>query len=282
MTFTNATVGAFAKPAGCRVCRARCFTTSPAPPIRRRWLAVLRSWRPLGCVYGYKRIYVLLRREGWRVNLSESIDPIGARGFHSLSVVQKGHRLAGQRPGPVLTQSINECWSMDFVADQLFDGRRLRALTLVDIYTRECLAIEVAAGLQGGDVVGVIDAAATIRGAPQQVRVDNGPEFVSRVLDQWAYANGVELVFSQPGKPTDNAYIESFNGRLRQECLNTPWFLSLEDARSRIEAWRCAYNETRPHSAREWATPAEFAHRCLLKQATMGTREPEISTIDWS
>ena len=121
-----------------------------------------------------------------------------------------------------------------------------------------------------------------LRGAPQSVRVDNGPEFISKVLDQWAYANGVELVFSRPGKPTDNAYIESFNGRLRQECLNTHWFLSLEDACSRIEAWRHAYNETRPHSALDWQTPAEFALRCGLEPAAQSKREPEISTIDRS
>ena len=232
--------------------------------------------------YGYKRIYVLLRREGWHVNHKRVYRLDRREGLSLFERRPKRHRSAAQRPGPALAQAINECWSMDFVADQLFDGRRLRALTLVDIYTRECLAIEVAAGLRGEDVVRVIDEVAMLRGAPQRVRVDNGPEFISRVLDQWAYANGVELVFSRSDKPTDNAYIESFNGRFRQECLNTHWFLSLEDARSRIEAWHCAYNETRPHSALEWATPAEFARRCLLEQAATGTREPEISTIDRS
>ncbi len=232
--------------------------------------------------YGYKRIYVLLRREGWQVNHKPIYWLYRCEGLSLFERRPKRHRSAAQRPRPVLAQAINECWSMDLVAVQLFDGRRLRALTLVDIFTRECWAIEVAAGLRGEDVVRVIDTVTTLRGVPQRVLVDNGPEFISRALDQWAYANGVELVFSRPGKPTDNAYIESFNGRLRQECLNTHWFLSLEDARSRIEAWHCAYNETRPHSALKWATPTEFARRCRLEPAATGTREPEISTIDRS
>ena len=232
--------------------------------------------------YGYKRIYVLLKREGWQVNHKRVYRLYRQEGLSLFERRPKRHRSAAHRPKPMPSNAMNECWSMDFVADQLFDGRRLRALTLVDIYTRECLAIEVAAGLRGVDVVRVIDAVTMLRGAPQSVRVDNGPEFISKVLDQWAYANGVELVFSRPGKPTDNAYIESFNGRLRQECLNTHWFLSLEDACSRIEAWRHANNETRPHSALDWQTPAEFALRCGLEPAAQSKRAPEISTIDRS
>jgi putative transposase len=232
--------------------------------------------------YGYKRIHVLLKREGWQVNHKRVYRLYRREGLSLFERRPKRHRSAAHRPKAVLSQVINECWSMDFVADQLFDGRRLRALTLVDTYTRECLAIEVAAGLRGEDVVRVIDAVTILRDAPQRVRVDNGPEFVSRALDQWAYANSVELVFSRPGKPTDNAYIESFNGRLREECLNTHWFLSLEDARSRIEAWRCDYNEARPHSALDWATPAEFARKCRLVPVPTGTREPEISSINRS
>jgi len=117
------------------------------------------------------------------------------------------------------------------------------------------------------DVVATLAAVASTRGVPSRIQVDNGPEFVSKVLDRWAYENAVELAFSRPGKPTDNAHIEAFNGRLRQECLNQHWFLSLSDARSKIEAWRLAYNETRPHGALDWATPAEFARRCLARQA---------------
>lgn len=131
----------------------------------------------------------------------------------------------------------NQVWSMDFVSDALFNGKRFRALTVVDVYTWECLAIEVDQGFKGDHVVAVMERLMFLRGQPLgKIRVDNGPEFVSRVLDHWAYINSVVLDFSRPGKPTDNAYVESFNGRLRDECLNTHWFLSLDDARAKIEA----------------------------------------------
>jgi putative transposase len=148
---------------------------------------------------------------------------------------------------------------MDFVSDALYDGRRLRALTVVDNYTRECLAIEVDQGIGGEQVVGVLGRITMERRTPRTIRVDNGPEFVSKVLDQWAYRNGVTLDFSRPGKPTGNAYVESFNGSLRDECLNVNWFLSLEDARSKIEAWRRHYNESHPHTALGDVPPSEFA-----------------------
>lgn len=127
---------------------------------------------------------------------------------------------------------------MDFVSDALFDGRRLRALTAVDQYTRECLAIRVDQNLRGEDVAAVMDIIAAERGAPAAIKTDNGSEFAGRVMDRWAYENGVEIDFSRPGKPTDNAWTESFNGSLRQECLNAHWFLSLDDARRKIEKWR--------------------------------------------
>ena len=148
---------------------------------------------------------------------------------------------------------------MDFVSDALFDGRRLRALTVVDAFTREALAIEVDQGIKGERVVEVMTRLAFIRGAPKAIRVDNGPEFVSKALGRWAYENGVTLDFSRPGKPTDNAFVESFNGRLRDECLNAHWFLSLTDAKAKIEAWRRHYNESRPHTALGLLTPREFA-----------------------
>jgi putative transposase len=146
---------------------------------------------------------------------------------------------------------------MDFVSDALFDGRRLRALTVVDAFTREALAIAVDQGIKGEQVVAAVTQLALERGAPRVIRVDNGPE--SKALDRWAYENAVTLDFSRPGKPTDNALVESFNGRLRDECLNAHWFLSLADARAKIEAWRRHYNESRPHTALGWRTPQEFA-----------------------
>ena len=130
---------------------------------------------------------------------------------------------------------------------------------MVDAFTREALAIEVDQGIRGEQVVAVMTRLALMRGAPKTIRVDNGPEFVSKTLDRWAYQNGVTLDFSRPGKPTDNAFVESFNGRRRDECLNAHWFLSLADAKSKIEAWRRHYNESRPHTALGWLTPQEFA-----------------------
>ena len=153
----------------------------------------------------------------------------------------------------------NQGWSMDFMSDELYDGRRIRLLTLVDNFTRESLAIEVSDHLGGHRVAEVLMRLSEERNLPKTIRVDNGPEFISKVLDQWAYLNGVALDFSRPGKPTDNAFIEAFNGRLRQECLNESWFLSLEDAREKIATWRQEYNSQRPHGALGNLTPMEFA-----------------------
>ena len=160
-----------------------------------------------------------------------------------------------------MAQHANDSWSMDFVSDQLVGGQRFRLLTLVDNHSRESLAIEVGQRLTGDDVVRVLEGVASQRGKPQTIRVDNGPEFISRSLDLWAYSSGVKLDFSRPGKPTDNAFIESFNGRLRDECLNQHWFLSLDEARAVTKAWRDDYNRVRPHGALGNQTPFEFARR---------------------
>ena len=138
---------------------------------------------------------------------------------------------------------------MDFVSDALFDGRRFCALTLVNNFSRECLAIRVDQKLHGSDVAEVLDEVAESKGKPERIFLDEGPDFISKALDLWAYQAGAKLDFSRPGRPTDNAYIESFNGSLRDECLNVNWFLSIEDARAKIESWRMEYNEFRPHSS---------------------------------
>ena len=150
---------------------------------------------------------------------------------------------------------------MDFVSDQLYNGKRFRALTILDTFSRECLDIYADKTIKGEQVCAVLDRIRKTRGLPKRIKVDNGPEFISRVLDAWAHFNQVKLDYSRPGTPTDNAYIESFNGSLRDECLNTNWFLSLEDARDKIERWRTDYNEFRPHSALTYLTPAEFAEK---------------------
>ena len=152
---------------------------------------------------------------------------------------------------------------MDFVSDRLFDERPFRVLTVVDCHTREALAIAPRASFRAYQVVEVLDRLARERGKPSSLRVDNGPEFAGRMLDQWAYLNGVEIDFSRPGRPTDNAFIEAFNARLRIECLNASWFLSLSDARERIEQWRIDYNEDRPHTALGGLTPKAFAQQAI-------------------
>jgi len=145
------------------------------------------------------------------------------------------------------------------MSDELFNGQRIRLFTLVDNFTRESLAIKVDRSIGGQRVVEVLMKIARERCLPRTIRVGNGPEFTSKRLDQWAYLNGVELDFIRPGKPTDNAFIESFNGRFRQECLNENWFLSLEDAREKVEEWRLYYNRERPHGALGSLPPREFA-----------------------
>ena len=166
---------------------------------------------------------------------------------------------AGARVTLPPPQRVNERWSMDFVADSIVNGRRFRALTIVDDYTRECPTIEVDTSLGGRRVINVLDRLADIRGLPATITIDNGPEFAGKALDEWAYRRSVKLNFIRPGKPIDNAYIESFNGRFRDECLNTNWFINLKHAREVIEDWRIDYNEVRPHSSLKGATPKEYA-----------------------
>ena len=148
---------------------------------------------------------------------------------------------------------------MDFTVDTLADGRGFRTLNIVDDFTRECVAIEVDRSLPGLRVARVLDRLHAAIGLPQSIVVDNGPEFAGRTLDAWAYARGVTLRFIRPGKPIENAYIESFNGKFRDECLNEHWFVSLADAQAMIEAWRIDYNTVRPHSSLDGATPQQFA-----------------------
>jgi putative transposase len=209
--------------------------------------------------YGYRRLHILLRREGWQVNHRLVYRLYIEEGLQMRIKTPRRHKSCRARVERPKAVRANESWSMDFVSDQLFDGRRFRLLTLVDNFTRESLAIRLGQQLKGNDVVTVLEQLRAKRGAPQSIRVDNGPEFVSKSLDWWAYFNQVTLDFSRPGKPTDNPFIESFNGRLRQECLNQHWFLDLRDAAQKVEAWRIDYNECRPHSSLGDRTPKEFA-----------------------
>ncbi|WP_165253405.1 integrase core domain-containing protein [Paludisphaera soli] len=165
----------------------------------------------------------------------------------------------------------NQAWAMDYMSDALADGRRLRVLIVIDVFTRESLAIRVGLRFTSGQVAQVLAEVAAGRGAPRELRVDNGPEFTGRMPDLWAHLNGVTLDFSRPGKATDNGFIESFNGRVREECLNQSYFTSLEDARERVESWRVEYNERRPHSALGYLAPGELASTMAgMKSASSG------------
>ena len=220
--------------------------------IRLRDLAYARA------SYGYRRLHVLLQREGWRVNHKRVYRLYKQEGLMMRPKRPRRHVSSRRRRERVEATGPNDGWSMDFMSDELCNGQRIRLLTLVDNFTRESLAVEVDTHLGGQRVVEVLQLISQGRSLPRTIRVDNGPEFISKVLDQWAYLNGVELDFSRPGKPTDNAFIEAFNGRLREECLNENWFLCLEDARMKVEAWREEYNRQRPHGALGNLSPLEF------------------------
>lgn len=221
--------------------------------------------------YGYRRIGVLLNREGWKVGrylvyrlykeegLTLKKRPARRKGT---AATPRQEKIRASRPNPV--------WSLDFVSDQLADGRRFRALTVVDIYTRESLAIEAAAGLKGADVVRVLNHLKSRRGTPKFLFCDNGSEFTGQAMDLWAHQNQVRIDFSRPGKPTDNAFIESFNATFRSECLSAHWFGSITEARQLIENWRQEYNESRPHRALAQRTPSEFARQIALSSDAAG------------
>ena len=226
--------------------------------------------------YGCPRVYVLLRREGWRVN-HKKVKRIYQEEGLSLRFKRPKRRVsaAHRQKEYVMLTGINQCWSMDFVADQLFNGQRLRSLTVVDNFSRECMAITVDHALKGGDVVETMKRICQTTGRkPERIKMDNGSEFISKVMDKWAYENKVTLDFSRPGKPTDNAFIESFNGSFRDECLNAHWFMSLEDAQGKIEAWRQDYNTFRPHSSLDNLTPMEFSN---YHQASSSQNPKQIS-----
>jgi len=217
--------------------------------------------------YGYLRIHVLLRREGWKINHKRVYRIYREKGLNLRAKRPRKRVAAAPRIGRAEITGLNECWAMDFVTDTLYDGRRFRALTIVDNFSRECLGIKADQSIRGQHVVELLERICFYRGTPGTIRVDNGPEFISKALDQWAHENGVTLDFSRPGKPTDNAFIESFNGSFRDECLNINWFQSLNDARAKIETWRKEYNEFRPHSSLGDSTPRDFARKQRRKVA---------------
>lgn len=231
---------------------------SPLNEVLRERIKALASARVR---YGYRRIHVLLRREGWKVNPKRVARLYRLEGLSLRAKAPKRRRRsAAQRIRTAATQP-NQVWSMDFMHDRLMsDGRRaFRLLTIVDIFTRECLALEVAAGFRARDVVSVLTRLVAQRGTPIAIRCDQGTEFTAEALDQWAYNHRIELDFSRPGKPTDNAFAEAFNASVRKELLNTSWFDTLDSARRAVRSWRREYNEIRPHRSLANETPQAFA-----------------------
>lgn len=224
--------------------------------------------------FGYRRIHDLLRREGVQANHKRVYRLYSDA---QLSVRKRRRRKLVTLDRQVLQEAThpNEVWSIDFVMDALSSGRRIKCLTIVDDFTRECLDIAVDFGISGEYVARVLDQIAQFRGLPKAVRTDQGPEFTSRALDKWAYGKGVDLKLIAAGKPTQNAYIESFNGKFRDECLNDHYFTTLAYARAVIAAWRRDYNEARPHSAIGRMPPAEFA--ALHRKHTDTAVKQEIS-----
>ena len=209
--------------------------------------------------FGYRRIHILLRREGWQINHKKVHRLYTGADLQVRKRKRKRVSTAERRPLSAATAA-NERWSLDFQFDALSDGRRFKCLNIVDDFTKECPAIEVDTSIGGHRMVRVLENLKLTHGLPKVITLDNGPEMISKVLDAWAYDNGVTLNFIDPGKPMQNGYIESFNGRFRDECLNDNWFTSLTDARHTIEAWRRDYNQNRPHSSIGYMTPNEFAN----------------------
>jgi putative transposase len=261
--------------AGFRVSERRACRVAGTPRSTCRYRSVARDQtalrvrlRDLAAArvrYGYRRLHVLLRREGWRVNHKRVYRLY--RGGLGIRVKRRRKRVSLPRVPPPRAQRPLERWSLDFLTDGLVDGRRFRVLTIVDNVSRVSPAIEVGTSLTGERVVAILERLKRTVGRPERIAVDNGPEFISKALDAWAYRNGVRLEFSRPGKPTDNAFAESFNGHFRAECLDQHWFGQLAEARQAIEAWRVEYNTERSHRALGPRTPAAYAVAVSLPEA---------------
>jgi putative transposase len=231
----------------------------------RDWRALLLRMKELALArprYGYRRLQILLRREGFHANHKVVHRLYQQEGLGLRTKRRRKHVARTRVPLPMPSRP-NERWSIDFVSDALADGSRFRALTVIDNYSRECLAIEVARSLPSHAVIAVLSRIVTERGKPLAITLDNGTEFTSNVFDAWAYEQRIALDFIQPGKPVQNAFVESFNGSFRDECLNAHWFTSLDDARTVIAAWRDDYNSQRPHSALDDLAPMQYVQRLM-------------------
>ena len=222
--------------------------------------------------YGYRRLWAILERRGWKVNVKRIYRLYREAGLMVRRLRRK--RISREAPADSRLTGRNQEWALDFVSDAIASGRALRALTVVDSYTRECPGIEVSSGISSRQVTRVLERIIGERGQPKSLRCDNGPEFTSRHFLAWCEERGIALNHIQPGRPMQNGHIESFNGRLRDECLNANWFLNLTDAKRKIEHWRQEYNADRPHSSLAYRTPEEFAKACSELTSRMAATPP--------
>ena len=248
------------------------FRYQPKPDHNAELRIRLRELAEKRRKFGSPRLHTLLRREGHQINHKRTERLYREEGL-SLRLKRRKKRISHLRVVMDRPERINQHWSMDFVSDSLYNGRRFRVLTIVDDLSRECPALEADHSLTGKRVTRVLDRIALTRGLPDIITVDNGPEFISEALDLWAYENNVKLRFIQPGKPVQNAYIESFNGKFREECLNEHVFVSLHSAQQIIETWRQDYNSERPHSSLNDLTPEEFAKTFYQEQKAKITNQ---------
>ena len=227
--------------------------------------------------FGYRRVHDLLRRDFPGVN-HKRVYRLYREANLAVRKRKKSKRLLNERVPLQLAKAVNEVWSMDFVSDSLSNGRRLKYLTVADDFSHECVDIAVDFGISGEYVTRLLDRAAVFRGYPDMVRTDNGPEFTSRVFMAWAQTHGIRHILIQPGRPMQNGYIESFNGKFRDEHLNESWFETLQQARNAASTWKQDYNQVRPHSSVGRIPPAEFAH--LHRQRAANEGESINSNLD--
>lgn len=269
-------LAAFPKSSERRACRLVALSRSrwQHRSVRGEDAAVRARLRELAAAkprWGYQQLHVLLRREGLIINHKKVLRLYREEGLAVTRRRRKKHVAIARVPLPK-PRGRTERWSMDFVSDALADGRPFRCFTLVDDFTRECPVIEVAHSLPAWRVIHALERVAVERGLPKSIVCDNEPEFAGKAMDRWAYEHGVVLQFIRPGKPVENAFCESFNGKLRDECLSANWFAGLADAQRVIEGWRREYNEERPHKNLGRRTPAEFT-RSLQAQIPSTTQK---------
>ena len=226
--------------------------------------------------FGYRRIHDMLRPAFACVN-HKRVYRLYSEARLAVRKRKKVKYPANERVPLQIARSVNEVWSMDFVSDSLVTGRRLKCLTVADDFSHECVDFATDYGISGQYVTRLLDQAALFRGYPRVVRTDNGPEFTSRAFMGWAQAHGIRHILIAPGKPMQNGYIESFNGKFRDECLNEQWFQTLSQARAAIAIWRKDYNEVRPHSSWRRMPPARFA--ALHRQNSADATQPTIERI---